>query len=368
MNILYHMPTKVIMGNHCVKNNGTVLTAMGKKALIVTGARSAKMNGSLEDVTVTLSSNGQSFAVYDKVMSNPTVECAYEGAALARAEKADFVIAIGGGSPMDAAKAIALLAVQDISAEKLFAGSYGNEVLPLVLIPTTAGTGSEVTQYSILTNNAARTKTSIATPLLFPKIAFLDARYTEGLSHKTTVNTAIDALSHSVEGMLSNRANAMTDILASDSIRGIASCFAGLKKGELAAEQRERLLYASMLGGMVIANTGTTAVHAMGYSLTYYKDIDHGRANGLLLAAFLKLLEKEIPARVQEILALADCTSVAEFDSQMDQLLGEKEEMTMEEVELYTRTAMKTRNIANCLVVPKAEELEEVYRRSLRIV
>ena len=120
-------------------------------------------------------------------------------------------MAIGGGSPMDAAKAIALLACQDIPESALFSGEYGTEVLPMVHIPTTAGTGSEVTQYAVLTNDAAQTKTSLASPMLFPKYALLDAKYMSGLSLSTTINTAMDALSHVIEGMLSIRANAMTD-------------------------------------------------------------------------------------------------------------------------------------------------------------
>lgn len=142
-------------------------------------------------------------------MSNPTVECVYDGAETAMEEEVDFVIAIGGGSPMDSAKAIALLAVSDIERKNLFDGNIGNKALPMIHIPTTAGTGSEVTPYAILTNHEKQTKKSIASPCLFPTYALLDAKYTKNLGLATTVNTAIDSLSHSVEGMMSKRANIM---------------------------------------------------------------------------------------------------------------------------------------------------------------
>jgi len=202
----YYLPTRIIAGKDCIIQNRDLFRSLGKKALIVTGAHSAKRNGSLSDVITALEATGVSYFVFDKVMSNPTIACVYEGAEVARVNQCDMIIAIGGGSPMDAGKAIALLAAQEIAEENLFAGNYTDQVLPMAFVPTTAGTGSEVTQYAILTNDQAQTKTSIASDLLFPNVAFLDAKYTENLPTETTINTAIDALSHAVEGMLSVKA------------------------------------------------------------------------------------------------------------------------------------------------------------------
>lgn len=367
MKFQFLAPTKIIMGTDCIRENAVVLADMGKKALIVTGARSAKANGSLTDVTAALTGNGQEYAVYDKVMSNPTIPCAYDGAALAKEQGVDFVIAIGGGSPMDAAKAIAILARQDIPEEKLFSGGYSPDVLPIACIPTTAGTGSEVTQYSILSNDKAQTKSGLGSPFIFPRYAFLDAKYMMGLPRTTTINTAIDALSHSVEGMLSARAGALTDTLALDSIRGIAACFDAMQRDSLSLEQRESLLYASMLGGMVIANTGTTAVHAMGYSLTYFKNIDHGRANGLLLPSFLRYVEDRIPERIASILTAMGLDSMDGFKAALDALLGEPESLTSEEVDRFSAMAAQTKNMDNCLARPDPKDLPALYRESFGI-
>ncbi len=361
----YYMPTQILMGEDCAESNSSAFLKMGKKALIVTGKHSAKKNGSLDDIIKVLSSNGQTWALFDNVMSNPTIECVYEGAAFAKSENVDFIIAIGGGSPMDAAKAISLLACQNIPEDKLFGGQYSEEILPMIMVPTTAGTGSEVTPYSVLTNDRAQTKNSISANILFPQIAILDAKYMVNLPKETTINTAIDALSHSIEGMLSLRANPIVDSIALESIKRISRCFESLKSGKLTKIQRFELLYASTLGGIVIANTKTTAVHSMGYSLTYFHDIDHGRANGLLLGEFLKYIERIWPERVCEILSAMGLSTVNEFITLLDGLLGERERLTDEQIEKYVSITAKSGNVKNSPIIPGTKDLIEIYRNSM---
>lgn len=370
MSSKYYMPTRVISGIDCISKHSEVFKTLGKTALIVTGAHSAKENGSEKDIRMALESVGISYLLFDKVRSNPSVACVKEGAEVARQNGVDFIIAIGGGSPMDAGKAIALLAAQDIDESELFSGNYQNSVLPVACVPTTAGTGSEVTQYAILTNDKAQTKTSIATDCLFPVVAFLDPKYMENLPAHTTVNTAADALSHAVEGMLSVRAALMSNTLATESIRLIKECIPELLKAAAAGSHaidpgcREILQQASMLAGMVIAQTGTTAVHAMGYSLTYFKDIDHGRANGLLLAEYLRLAEKQQPELSGRILKAMGLSGVDQFRELMDRLFGGKEVIGAEEIKQYSALAIKTKNIANGIVKSTEEDLTRIFEAS----
>lgn len=361
MELKYLMPTRVLMGKDCVRSNASELAPFGKKALIVTGSTSAKANGSLSDVLAALKTNGQGHEIYDKVPANPGVECVYEGAELAKKAGCDFVIAIGGGSPMDAAKVMALLAKQDIPQDQLFAGKFGPEILPLVHVPTTAGTGSEVTQYAIITNDAAETKSGIGTPLFFPKLALLDAKYMEGLSARNMTNTVIDSLSHSIEGIISNRASAITDTLASKGIALVGECLPALADGSLSPEQLEKLLLASTLGGIVIANTGTTALHAMGYSLTYFRGIEHGRANGLLLVAFLQFVQKSKPELAQKILASLKMNSLTGLKFMLERLLGEKEKIAEEEMKKFSSKAIASKNVGNCAVTPTEADLIEIF-------
>jgi alcohol dehydrogenase class IV len=369
MNYQYYMPTRVIIGEDCILNHSDVFKALGKRAMLVTGARSAKLNGSAKDIMAALEAVGITYIVFDKVMSNPTVDCVYEGAALAKSNDVDFIIAIGGGSPMDAGKAIALLAAQDVEPSALFSGKYDNKVLPIVAVPTTAGTGSEVTQYSILTNDAMQTKTSIASNYIFPAIAFLDSRYMAALSFETLVNTAVDALSHAVEGMLSVRSSFISDALAAESIRYIIGTLQEI--AEMGVEvrttpaMRDKLLYASFMAGIVIAQTGTTVVHAMGYALTYFKNVDHGKANGLLMGSYLKLVLKQNSELGAKVLGAMGFESVEAMDALILPLLGEGTGLSEDEVEHYTQKVLKTSNVLNCIVKPGKDDVVSMYQQSL---
>lgn len=370
-NYVFHLPTKVVMGDNCIVEHRSLLKELGHKALIVTGKNSAQVNGSYRDLVKALEANGQAYCLYDQVMSNPTVACVFEAAALARQEHCDWVIAIGGGSPMDAAKAAAALAVQPVPQAALFSSVF-SQALPIAAVPTTAGTGAEVTSNAVITNDAAQTKTSVASPALVPRLAFLDARYMQGLPRHITIHTAIDALSHAIEGMLSVRASPFSDALAKTSIEAIADCFDALE-GEVPdwnrTQIRQKLLWASTLGGMVIANTGTIAVHAMGYMLTYFKHIDHGRANGLLLGRYLQMVQvkerNEERHRIPEILSALHIPNLESFTEILDRLLGTREQFDIPELEDYADRASKAKNIANALIPPSRDELLEVFKQSL---
>ena len=363
MNFSFFMPTEVYQGKGCVKAHPEVWKRMGKKAFIVTGQGSAKKNGSQNDVLKALEEANIEYEIFDQIMSNPTIEVVYQGTARMKECNADFVVGIGGGSPMDAAKAIALLFSQVIPEEELFSGNYKDCLPPMVMIPTTAGTGSEVTKAAVLTNDRLQTKTSISTPLIFPTVAFMDAVYMKDLGRKTTIHTAVDALSHSVEGMISKKSTKISDVLAEESIREICSCFAEIGgEKEISIETREKLLYGSMLGGMVIAHTGTTAVHSMGYELTYFKNFDHGYANGILLGEFLKLAEERMPekaARIFRAMGVKDSDGVKQ---QMKSLLQWPESLTEEEIQTYTGIAMKAKNITNGQFEMTAEDVAAVYK------
>ncbi len=289
-----------------------------------------------------------------------------DAATRARACGADFIIGIGGGSPLDAAKAVAILAVNDIDDEALFSGSYGYRPLPLVAVPTTAGTGSEVTPYSILTYNKISNKKSIASDYIFPELALLDPAYTYTLGIGTTINTAVDALSHALEGFLSARSSSAIRPAAMESISLLARCFGTLRMHKLPDEEgRATLLYASMLAGTVIAHTATTAVHAMGYPLTYYRNIDHGRANGLVMHAYLEFIGEADP-RVRQVLSAMKLDSVRHFGELMSDLLGKPEELSDSEIELFAKTAYSSKNIANTLPSPGEAELKKMFLSSFR--
>jgi alcohol dehydrogenase class IV len=195
MKLTYLMPTRLLMGENCLFEQRLFLAHLDKKACIVTGKHSTRVNGAYDDAVKVkaLKANVQRHALYDEVMNNPMDTCVSEAGKLAKAEGCDFILAIGGDSPMDSAKAAAILAVNDISKEEMFSLKF-SAAFPVVAVPTTAGTGSEVTPYSVLvdtTGSDGKTpreggpaKRFIGSPLLFPHCAFLDAQYMKNLSER----------------------------------------------------------------------------------------------------------------------------------------------------------------------------------------
>lgn len=360
----FYMPTKLISGRNCVLENFEIFRKMGQKAIIVCGRNSAKICGALGHVEKILIANGQEFVLFNKIMPNPTIDVVYEGASLAKSEKADFVVAIGGGSPMDAAKSIAVLAVENVDREDIFKGGFINS-LPMIHIPTTAGTGSEVTPYAILTNDAVQSKMTMTSLVMFPKYALLDGSYMENLPYEITVNTAVDALSHSIESMLSIKSDAFSEMSARKSIEMISKHFDELLTGDFEQNTRQDLLEASALGGIAISQTGTTVVHTMGYSFTYFMGTDHGRANGLILGEFLKIGESICPERIEEILTYMGMTTAEEFIDYLKMLLAPDELLSEDEIKKYTDITMRlaSKKLDSCFVKIEKEDISDIYRK-----
>lgn len=364
----FFMPTKVLFGNDCIQQNATEFSVWGRRALVVTGRNSARISGALADVGAALDGQGIAWKLFDQIGENPTFAMVEAGGEAGKDFSPDMIVAIGGGSPLDAAKAIAVLSVNEIAASQLYDGNFLNPPLPIIAIPITAGTGSEVTQYSILTDAARQTKRSFAQPGLFAKVAFLDARYTQTLSPEVTLDTAVDALSHCIEGYLSRRANPLSDALALEAIRRFGSVRTALTCGQYDLDIREALLYISMLGGMVIAQAGTTVVHALGYSLTYFHSVPHGRANGLLMGEFLRFNQGVAAEKTELLLTAMNMKSVDEFECWLDELFPVKTCLTEQELEEFADLAEKTANVANTPRQPNHEQLKQLLRDSLKLI
>ena len=361
----FFLPTQMVYGQGVVKKAGEAL-ALGSKALIVTGKSSARLSGALDDVLAVLPGE---YVIFDQVENNPSLETVEAGGKLAKDEGGDYVIAIGGGSPLDAAKVMAVLAVNDLPALDLYTAGWENRALPIAAIPTTAGTGSEVTQYAVLTLEQEETKKGLRGADLFPQVAYLDPNYTASLPLHVTVDTAVDALSHLVESYLSNRATRASDFVALQGIALWGTAIPALRQGRFDLDDRDALLLASSLGGIAIAQTGTALVHALGYSLTYYEGFPHGRANGICMAAYLEYTKQAAPERVETVLELLDLASVEAFGELMDELFADyagKLDLAPETIAHYVNKALLTNNIKNSLGNPAAEDLTKILTNSIR--
>lgn len=327
----YQMPTKIIAGRNCLKKNQGILRNFGKTCLIVTGFRSSKLNGSLEDVIDALEHENIKYSIFDKVEENPSLETV-ETAYLENKEKdINFIFAVGGGSAIDAAKAMAILFHHDISAKEML--SLKNlKGIPLLALPTTAGTGSESTPYSILTLHDEKQKRNIG-QRIFPEIAFLDARYTLNMPYAITTSTAVDAFTHLAEGYLNTKANLISDTLAEKGLELFGESLKALVKKDCSLEVREKLLLASTLAGMVISQTGTSLPHGMGYPLTYEKGVPHGTANGILYPGYLNVFKDR--RKLNRLLELIDVSSIDELSKIFNEILDFKVTLTDKEIKTY---------------------------------
>ena len=317
----YYMPVTVFDEPDCVRAHAKELARLGNKALIVTGKHSADACGAFADTAAALDSMNIPYCRYSGIEENPSVETVVKAAEYGRSEHADFVIGIGGGSPMDAAKAIAFLMKQEtISAAPLYDASLPAEALPVAAVPTTCGTGSEVTGVSVLTVHEKKTKQSIP-HRIFPVLALIDGKYLCSASHAMIVSTSVDALAHMVESRLHAKANdySIAAVNAGLSLwKNIRPVLSG--EAEPTDSDRTLLMRSAAFGGIAIAQTGTSIPHALSYILTYDDGIAHGKACGYFLPAFLK----EAPAELQkEILALTGFNGIDEFSAFMHSLYAD---------------------------------------------
>ena len=286
----FYVPVQIITGKGCVAANGSIFKNAGKHCLIVTGKGAAKKCGALDDLIAVLTDASIGYAVFDGIEQNPSYASCLAAAAIAKDTGADFIVGIGGGSPLDAAKAIAVLATcTDTSAEALFSMKWDAAPLPVIAIGTTAGTGSEVTPVAVITNPEGR-KLSIRAASIYPIVALGDATYTMSLSPAFTRSTALDALAHCLESYFNRTANDISKLFAQ---RGIAILTKMLKKtvtcdtAPLSFEEREALYIASLYGGLAISVTGTAFPHALGYFLSEQYGIPHGNACAVYLEDFI---------------------------------------------------------------------------------
>lgn len=308
----FYMPTLVYEEAGCVKSHAKELAAFGSKALIVTGTGSAEKNGALVDVKDALESNGRSWFHFNQVEENPSVETIMAARDAGVQNGCDFVIGIGGGSPMDAAKAIALMMKHKDSD---WTYMYDKEALtdpyPVVLVPTTCGTGSEVTAISVLTRHDLKTKGSIP-HRIFAQLSLLDPSYLRFAPQHILTATSMDAYAHLTESYINATANTYSRMCVCAGLRTwkqVKDVMLG--KREARFQDYENMLNASMFAGMAIAHTGTALPHGLSYKLTYDLGMAHGTACGYFLTGYMK----EAPELAKDVLHMSGFEDLDAFTS-----------------------------------------------------
>lgn len=374
----YYMPTETFFGRGVVKEKKDLFRQLGKRAYIITYTIPGR-HYALEDVTAVLDEFLIPYVVETGIEENPSTETVERAVASVREFAPDFIIGIGGGSPVDASKAIGvLLANPDKKGEDLF-NDGALESLPIIGIPTTAGTGAEVTHFSVLTRNDKNTKQAIA-PRIFPRYALLDPGYLMEMPLRLSCATSIDALCHCLESYISTAGSELSRAICEIGFSYFAQCVdemrAVLSDPERAAsktpysyEIREKHMMVSLIGGIANTQTGTCLPHGMSYALTHNKHIPHGLACGLLIAEYLKIFKQpENIARVDRAIHLCGFQSVEEFGAFIDSMLLLKGDITPtpEEIEAYADefAQQKHRFARHPEPAGKAEVLQ-IYTNSL---
>ena len=296
------VPEKIVFGNGSLARLQQLVAGYGDSALIVYGGNPDRAR-SVQDL---LTKAGAGTHLYS-VPGEPTTNDVVEGAGEAKAGKVNFVIGIGGGSPIDAAKAISGLATNsgDI-LDYLEVIGRGNPLtkpsLPCVAIPTTAGTGAEVTKNAVIASLEHQVKVSLRSPFLLPRVALVDPELTCSLPTKVTVATGLDALTQLIEPFVSIRANPVTDGLCREGIPRVArSLFKAAQNGK-DAQAREEMALASLFGGLALANSGLGAVHGFAGPIGGMFNAPHGLVCGILLPfvmeANIKALRQRSPGSI----------------------------------------------------------------------
>ena len=291
MEFSYFLPVNIQFGWNKVDTIDNFAAPYGKKALIVTGRSSAKKSGLYDRVVGKLDAAHIDHVLFDQVDANPLTTTALDGAALAKSESCDMVIAIGGGSIMDCAKGIAFMAVNDGDInDYIFNRKVSDNALPLIVIPTTCGTGSEGNGFGVLTNPETGDKKSLRCNAIVPKVSIVDPGVMGTMPPHVLASVGFDALCHNIEAYTSKTAQPFTDALAYYAVTLLGQYLVPLYKHVKATaggkpavlneiqltKAWESVTLASTIGGMVINTAGVTLAHGMEHPASGLKDITHG--------------------------------------------------------------------------------------------
>jgi alcohol dehydrogenase len=277
-------PTRIRFGFNTVNDLAALVRELGGSRVFLVIDPGVVAAGLLEPVSASLAADKIPFTVYDRVDPEPGLKLADNGAKLARKGKCDCVVGVGGGSAMDIAKAVSILLTNGGKAEDYIGlGKIAKNGVPKIMIPTTAGTGAEVTFTAVFINEKTGSKAGMNGDPLYPDAAILDPALTLSIPPHVTATTGIDALTHALEAYVSTQAHTISDMYALEAIDLIASNLGKAYANGGNIEARSAMLLGSLLAGKALATAGVGLVHAMAYPLGGMHKIPHGLANAVLL-------------------------------------------------------------------------------------
>lgn len=313
------IPNHTVVGTNVLGEAAPLLKKMGNKAFIVTG-RHVAVSNMMKQLTALLDENGIGCVIFDGITGEPTDTMIENGVEMLKSSGCDFIIGIGGGSPLDSAKAIAAMAVNEGSIADYNGKEITGEILPLAAIPTTAGTGSEATKFTVITDSEKGIKMLLKGDVLVPKLAIVDSSFTVGAPKSVTSATGLDALTHAVEAYTSRKAFSMTDTLAVSAVKRIMKYLPIAYREPDNSLAREQMSIAALEAGICINNSSVTIVHGMSRPIGALFHVPHGMSNAMLLKECLSFA---VSGAYEKFANLGRETGVAS-DSDSDETATEK--------------------------------------------
>lgn len=313
------IPNHTVVGTNVLGEAAPLLKKMGNKAFIVTG-RHVAVSDMMKQLTALLDENGIDCVIFDGITGEPTDTMIENGVKMLKSSGCDFIIGIGGGSPLDSAKAIAAMAVNEGSIADYNGEEITGEILPLAAIPTTAGTGSEATKFTVITDSEKGIKMLLKGDVLVPKLAIVDSSFTVGAPKSVTSATGLDALTHAVEAYTSRKAFSMTDTLAVSAVKRIMKYLPIAYREPDNSLAREQMSVAALEAGICINNSSVTIVHGMSRPIGALFHVPHGMSNAMLLKECLSFA---VSGAYEKFANLGRETGVAS-DSDSDETAAEK--------------------------------------------
>lgn len=313
------IPNHTVVGTNVLGEAAPLLKKMGNKAFIVTG-RHVAVSDMMKQLTALLDENGIGCVIFDGITGEPTDTMIEKGVEMLKSSGCDFIIGIGGGSPLDSAKAIAAMTVNEGSIADYNGKEITGEILPLAAIPTTAGTGSEATKFTVITDSEKGIKMLLKGDVLVPKLAIVDSSFTVGAPKSVTSATGLDALTHAVEAYTSRKAFSMTDTLAVSAVKRIMKYLPIAYKEPDNSLAREQMSIAALEAGICINNSSVTIVHGMSRPIGALFHVPHGMSNAMLLKECLSFA---VSGAYEKFANLGRETGVAS-DSDSDETAAEK--------------------------------------------
>lgn len=378
----FRMPKSVLYGRNSLEKLGEQSKKLGKRAFIVTDTIMEKL-GYVEKCMQQLNKKGIIVSTYNKVDAEPTNIHVLEALSLCKEEKCDFIIGIGGGSCIDAAKAVAVLytnggEVEDYVQKDI---EIENNPLPLIAIPTTSGTGSKVTSVAVITNKKTDVKMMMKHPSFIPKVAIIDPVLTSSLPPQITAATGIDALCHAIEAYISKFSQPLTDVLALSAIESIMKYLRIAYEDGHNMEAREAMMIASLQAGIAFSNASVTLVHGMSRPVGALFHVPHGISNAILLPTVLEFTKTSAVKRLAKIGRNLNKDLYSNSDEEVaDYTIGEikklcydlripnLKEYGIDEIEFenaiskMASDAIESGSPANNPRVPSYDEIKELYR------